>query len=83
MEDNTKGRKTNRVMLNIAQCPGVEPPEPGIAPVVIDGQPIHAVRYIRIEAGSEQMTVVTLQFEAEVAGVIAGAPVEDILRNQH
>lgn len=79
MQDETKGTKTNTVMLNIAQAPGLEPPEPGIAPVIIDGNPIHAVRFIQIQAGSDQITLCSIQFECEVTGKIAGKAVEDML----
>lgn len=80
MRDETKGVKTNRVILNIPQCEGVEPPEPGIAAIIIDGQPIHAYRYIQINAGVGQITTVTMTFEAEVGGNIGGVDVADRIR---
>jgi hypothetical protein len=80
MADYTKGTKTNKVMLNIAQHPGVEPPEPGVASIIIDDVPIHAVHNIIIQAGSDMITRCSLVFECEVGGQIGGANVKDILR---
>jgi hypothetical protein len=79
--DNTLGTKSNRVAVNIAHVHGaMEPPEPGIAAVLIDGTPIHTPRYIQITAQISAPTIVTLSFEAEVAGEIAGKDVEQMLR---
>jgi len=75
MDDNTLGLKTNRVLLNIAQHPGVDPPEPGVAPVLIDGQPLHAVKFIRVTAGNDRLTQIELIFECEVGGVIGGVDI--------
>jgi hypothetical protein len=84
--DNTKGTKCNRVELNIAQVHGaIEPPEPGIAAIIVDGTPILVVHYINIEAGVGRPTKVTLQFEAEVSGKIGNVNVAeeiDRLRNE-
>ena len=81
MRDETKGLKTNRVMLNLGQHGSLEPPEPGIAAVIIDGVPIHAVQRIVISAGASEMTLCQIIFECEVSGQIAGTSVQDILRN--
>lgn len=82
MKDETLGIKTNRVMLNLAQCNGVEAPEPGIAPVIIDGNPIHAVHQLVLLAGHDRMTTLTITFECEVSGQIAGASIADMLKGK-
>lgn len=82
MRDETKGTRTNRIGINLPHHPGIEPPEPGVAMVTIDGQPIHAVHSIVIQAGSDMLTRVSIVFECEVSGVIHGQSVEDIIRNK-
>jgi hypothetical protein len=79
--DETHGTKTNRVRLNIAQVHGaMDAPEPGIAAVFIDGQPIHAMRYIQITAQFGAPTLISMQFECEVTGNLGGRSVEDLIR---
>lgn len=79
--DNTHGSKTNRVTLNLAQVHGaIEPPEPGIAGVFIDGIPIHMPSYIKIEAGVGIPTKILIQFECEVAGRLGGENIEQMVQ---
>jgi hypothetical protein len=80
MRDETKGMKTNRVVLNLAHHGSLEPPEPGVAAVMIDGIPIHAVEGIQITAGATVITRCSIVFECEVSGVIAGKDVEQMIR---
>ena len=79
--DNTLGTKSNKVQLNIPHVlGGMDAPEPGIACVFIDGQPIHAPHYVQIVAALGQITKISLVFEAEVAGTLGGKPVDEIMR---
>ena len=79
--DNTGGTKTNLLSLNLAHVHmGMDPPEAGIASVMIDGVPIHAVHYIKIEAQAGTITKCVLQFECEVSGKIGGQAVAEFLR---
>lgn len=79
--DNTLGTKTNRVELNIAQVHGgIEPPEPNVAAVLVDGTAINMLHYINIEAGIGRPTKITLQFECEVSGKLGGKSVEEMIR---
>jgi hypothetical protein len=82
MDDNTKGTKTNRVTLNIGQVAGTAPPEPGIAPVVIDGTPIHAVRHLQIDAGIDRVTTCIISFECEVSGFVDNVNIKDVLKRK-
>jgi hypothetical protein len=78
--DNTLGTKSNQVSVNIGHVHmGTEPPEPGISPVIIDGTPIHALHYIKIEAQVGLPTTCIICFECEVSGKISGKPVEQVL----
>lgn len=79
--DNTGGTKTNRVALNLSQVHGgLEPPEPGVAGVFIDGVPIHMFHYLSLEAGIGRPTKLVIQFECEVTGKLGGQVVEDMIR---
>lgn len=70
----------NRVMLNLPAFSSAEPPEPGVAPVIIDGTPIHGVQSVSVVASVGEFTRVGIVFEAEVGGLIAGKSVEDMIR---
>lgn len=79
--DNTHGAKSNRVQLNVPHVlGGMEPPEPGIAVLFIDGIPIHMPHSIQIMAAIGMTTKVSIVFEAEVAGTIGGKDINDIIR---
>lgn len=79
--DNTKGTKTNRVKLNLAQVHGaLEPPEPGVASVFVDDIPLHAVHYLQLTAGIGRPTLITLQFECDVVGKLGGKNIEEMIR---
>ena len=79
--DNTHGTKSNNVQLNIAHVHGgMEPPEPGVASVFIDGVPLHCVHSIQIFAAIGTTTKVSVVFEAEVSGKIGGKDIQDIIR---
>jgi len=79
--DYTKGTKSNKVTLNIAHVHNaLEPPEPGVSSVMIDGVSIHAIDYIKIEAATGVPTKCVIQFECEVAGKIDGKGVADYIK---
>jgi hypothetical protein len=79
--DNTGGTKSNQVSFNIPHVLGaLDAPEAGVACVFIDGIPIHAPHYISMQAGIGQTTKVCITFECEVSGIIAGKPVEQMIK---
>lgn len=78
MSDNP----TNRVMLNLAENPNNEPPDPNMAPVLIDGVPIQSMVFLQITAGHDMKTTVSLQFHAEITGNIGGKTVADMLKDR-
>ena len=79
--DETKGLKSNNLQLNIAHVHGgMEPPEPGVASVFIDGTPLHAVHSIQIFAAIGTTTKCSIVFECEVSGKIGGKSVEEFIR---
>lgn len=69
----------NRVMLNLAATGDSEPPDPNMAPVLIDGVPIQSMTMIQIIAGAGIETTVNLSFHAEISGNIGGKSVADML----
>lgn len=61
----------NVVSLNLPATPGGELPRAGVPIVAVNGVKIEGVRSIKLEAGCDGLTEVTVRFIARVDGKVA------------
>jgi hypothetical protein len=79
----------NRVTLNIPAAPGCERPHADKPIVAIDGKEVERLVEVKLSAGVDQLTMVTLSFFAEVEGDLILSdrtipePTETIAAGQH